>query len=852
MIDLSGRTKGSTGTLRWAVGLLAATGAILVATPAVRAEAETLPAGFQDEVVKSGLDDPTSVAFNQDGSKVFVALKGGQIEEFDGFGDTTPTQVADLRTEVYNNFDFGLLGLALDPQYPSRPYLYALYTLDAPPGQNPPYWGGSGTGDPCPDPSGVCLLTARLARLTLDPSSGVETAKQNLITDWCLQSTTHSIGDLAFGPDGALYAGAGDGAQYTTEDWGQFGNPRNPCGDPPGGVGADLEPPTAEGGSLRSQDLETGGDPAGLDGTIIRVNPDTGAGMPGNPFFGSPDPDKQRIVAYGLRNPFRFTVRPGTNEVWAGDVGRNDFEEINRITDPIDNTADNFGWPCYEGTGVQPGFAAAGLNICKNLYSEGTAVAPYFTYNHAAHIVSGEGCSVGSSSVSGVAFSGAGTYPSAYDGALFFADYSRGCIWAMLAGSDGKPNPGDIVTLGDGATAPVDLELGPDGDLYYVDLWDGQIHRITYSDPAGNRPPHAVATATPSYSHTAGFTSQLSATGSTDPDGDPLTYKWDLNEDGIFDDATGPTTSDFYSTTGIKRPAVKVSDGLVSSVATVEVQVGNTPPDATITAPDPNLRWATGDSIDFSATATDAEQTLPDSAYTWRVILNHCPSNCHQHGSSPIVGRSGSFIAPDHDYPAYLTIKLTVTDAGLPGGQGLSDTKSVNIYPRTHQLTLRSTVPGVQLGLDGAVDPSPFTSQVIENSHHTVSAPKEVKALGVDYAFSSWSDGGAATHTLVASGDSTLVASYHPVGPSPVPTEPPSSSPPPPSSSPPPPTVKGKHAKCKRRGQKAGSGREGQVQEEEEEAALAVAFGARRRRPLPSCLRCRSTSTAAPTDTPSR
>ncbi len=75
--------------------------------------------------------------------------------------------------------------------------------------------------------------------------------------------------------------------------------------------------------------------------------------MPDNPLVGSSDPNARRIVAYGFRNPFRITVRPGTSEIWVGDVGWNTWEEINRLGSPIDPVVDNFGWPCYEGTGRQ-------------------------------------------------------------------------------------------------------------------------------------------------------------------------------------------------------------------------------------------------------------------------------------------------------------------------------------------------------------------------------------------------------------------------------------------------------------------------------------------------------------------
>src|SRR5439155_16304097 len=108
---------------------------------------------------------------------------------------------------------------------------------------------------------------------------------------------------------------------FTFNDWGQAGNPPNPCGDPPGGVGVALSPPTAEGGALRSQDLQTSGDPVTLDGSVIRVDPSTGAALPDNPLASSSDPNARRIIAYGFRNPFRWTFRPGTNELWIGDVG---------------------------------------------------------------------------------------------------------------------------------------------------------------------------------------------------------------------------------------------------------------------------------------------------------------------------------------------------------------------------------------------------------------------------------------------------------------------------------------------------------------------------------------------------
>ena len=407
-----------------------------------------------------------------------------------------------------------MLGFALDPAFTTgRPYVYVLYTFDAPIGGSPPTWG-----DACPSPPGAtgdgCVVSARLSRLTAS-GNFMTGSEQVLINDWCQQYPSHSIGSIAFGADGALYVSGGDGASFNFTDWGQDGSPLNPCGDPPGGVGATLTPPSAEGGALRSQDLRTTSDPTTLDGAILRVNPDTGLGMPNNPLAASPNVNARRIIAHGVRNPFRLTIRPGTNEVWFGDVGWNNWEEINRVTDPL-GSVENFGWPCYEGTGTQSGYDNANLTICENLYAlPGGVVAPYYAYNHSATVVPGETCPTGSSSTAGVAFYTNGPFPDAYDGALFFADYSRDCIWVMFPGGNGLPDPGNRATFRPAAANPVDLQVGPDGALYYADFDGGTIRRIASS---ANLPPIASATGSPT-NGTAPLTVNFDGGGSSDPEG---------------------------------------------------------------------------------------------------------------------------------------------------------------------------------------------------------------------------------------------------------------------------------------------------------------------------------------------
>jgi glucose/arabinose dehydrogenase len=531
--------------------------------------AATLPNGFTESVVFSGLVNPTIVRFSPDG-RVFVGEKSGLIKVFDSLTDPTPTVFADLRTETHNFWDRGLLGMALAPGFPADPSVYVLYTYDALPGGTAPQWGTPGaTGDGCPSPPGAttdgCVVTGRLSRLTA--TGDTATAETTLITDWCQQYPSHSIGSLIFGADGYLYVSAGEGANFNIADYGQGGGssgsptPKNPCGDPPAGVGGTEAPPSAEGGALRSQDVRTAGDPTGLDGSILRIDPATGAAAPGNPLAASPDLNARRIVATGFRNPFRMTLRPGSNELWVGDVGWSTWEEIDRVTPPGASVA-NYGWPCYEGAARQSGYDALNLSICENLYAAGptAVVSPYYTYNHSSTVVPGETCATGSSAIAGLAFYQGGGYPSQYAGALFFADNSRDCIWVMFAGANGLPDPAQRATLVAGAANPVDLEIGPGGDLYYVDFDGGTIRRISGSGGSTNQPPTAAISAVPS-SGNAPLTVTFSAAGSSDPDGDPLSYAWDLNADGQFDDATGLTTSFTYTTAGNRNVGVRVSDG---------------------------------------------------------------------------------------------------------------------------------------------------------------------------------------------------------------------------------------------------------------------------------------------------
>jgi len=897
---------------------------------AVSQAAATLPTGFTDTAIFSGLTNPTAVRFASDG-RVFVAQKNGVLKVFDSLSDSSPTVVADLSTEVDDYWDRGLLGLALDPNFPTSPYVYLLYTYDAPPRQTAPVWN-----DGCPTPPGGttdgCVVSGRLVRIQLSGDVMTGSPQVLLKDQWCQQFPSHSVGDLRFGPDGALYVSGGEGASFGYVDYGQSGGslsgtptPRNPCGDPPAGVGGAETAPTAEGGALRSQSLRrASGEPVLLNGAVLRLDPATGAAASGNPNSGASDPNAQRIVAYGLRNPFRFTFRPGTSELWIGDVGWNNWEEIDRVVSPTASPVSNFGWPCYEGTGVQSGYQAAGLSLCSTLYSAGTASSPYYTYAHGAAVVTNDGCpTANGSSITGDAFYTGDSYPAGYKGALVFADHTRNCIWAMMPGSNGLPDPTKRQLLVGAAANPVDIEAGPGGDIFYADLEGGSIHRITYSasdtcaantfraqyfnnmtlsgtavidrcEPAvnynwgaGSPAPGVnidgfsvswdgsfdfaagtysftaaaddgirvfvdgaavidawkdqnVTTYTASVPLTAGshrvhveyyektgnavaqVAWQLPSSGGACPgqfdaqyfnnmtlSGTPVlerceaavNYDWGtaspapgVNADGFsarwtgqFDFAAGNYTFTATADDGIRvyvdgallidkwidqavhtfTAAATLSAGTHTvkveyyehtgaAVAKVSWQPTstNSAPAAVIDTPSSSLTYAVGDLVSFSGHASDTQDgTIPASGLSWTLIIHHCPtpSSCHTHVVQTWPGvASGSFNAPDHQYPSYLELQLTATDSG-----GLTNTASVQLNPKTVGLTFASSPSGLSLSVNGTSVTTPSVQTVVVNSANSLSAPSPQTLNGTTYAFSSWSDGGAASHNIVAPSTAT-------------------------------------------------------------------------------------------------
>lgn len=573
------------------------------------ASAVIVEPGFESEVVAGGFVLPTAMAFTPDG-RIFVAEKGGAVRVVKN-GAVLPTPLITL-TDINTFGDRGLLGMAVDPDFASNGYVYLSYTFENTPGANV---GGEKTGRVARVTvvGDVALESSKVVIVgTVTGNSGAPSCEDYAITDDCIpsDSPSHSVGGLRFGPDGKLYATFGDGAHFDYED------PR----------------------SLRAQNLDS------LAGKMIRINTD-GTAPADNPFYtGDANANRSKVYVLGLRNSFRLNFDEATGRLYAGDVGWSNWEEVNYITPGA-----NFGWPCIEGTS----------NTTHNCTPSSAPTDPLYYY---AHNGSGAG------SVTVGAFGANNAYPDQYDTSLFVGDYAQN--WIKRIELDAAGAFVAVHDFEDSPDGPVDLSTGVDGNIYFLSIYTGELHRLTHT--TGNRRPVVEMTATPE-SGVLPLEVTFSSAGTYDPDGDALTYAWNFG-DGATSVAANPIHT--YSTAGTYTAALTATDVNGSEASkSVTITAGNQAPVATISSPASGSLYVVNQTLNLSGEGIDLEDgTLPPSAFHWTIILHH---NTHIHIEQEFYNtKTPSFVAPDHSASdVYVEVKLEVTDAN-----GLVGTSNINLY----------------------------------------------------------------------------------------------------------------------------------------------------------------------------
>ncbi len=352
--------------------------------------------GIQVAFPQLTFNQPVGIYSPADGSnRLFVVEQTGTIKVFANSPTTTTAQVfLDISDQVLYGGEQGLLGLAFHPNYSSNGYLYVDYVAANP----------------------TRTVIARYSVSAGNPDQA-NNASEYILLEIAQPYANHKGGQIAFGPDGYLYIGMGDGG--------------------------------------------SGGDPLGngqssftLLGKILRIDvnsPQAGRNYSiptDNPYVGNTLGYKEEIYAVGFRNPWRFSFDPATGKLWVSDVGQNRLEEI----DIVEN-GKNYGWNIMEGTecyNSPSGCNATGLEL------------PVYEYDH----------SLGNAIIGGYVYRGSTLL--ALSGSYIYGDYGSGRIWAFPANSTAAPANALLVNSNLTLSS---FGVDQNGELY-ICAFDGRIYTL--------------------------------------------------------------------------------------------------------------------------------------------------------------------------------------------------------------------------------------------------------------------------------------------------------------------------------------------------------------------------------------
>lgn len=367
----------------------------------------SLKAQFKLEVAFPQLTflQPTDLQHPKDGSdRLFVVTQKGIIYVFNNDSTATEKKVfLDIQDKIVYGGEMGLLGMTFDPNYKQNGYFYINYTA----------------------PSTLRTVIARYSVSKTDPEKADKNS-QTIILEVIQPFENHNAGQLAFGPDGYLYIGLGDG--------GSGGDPYN-------------------NGQRNSE----------LLGKMLRIDVSKPSGdknysiPPDNPFIGNTQGYREEIYASGLRNPWRYSFDPVTKWLWVADVGQNKWEEIDIV-----HKGKNYGWRVMEGFHC--------FNPSSNCDTTGLT-PPIWEYGHDDQ---------GGYSITGGYVYRGNRLPELYE-KYIYADFVSGRIWALTY--DGQNPAENFLILNSGKTIST-FGIDKNNELYILSF-DGKIYRFAYVDPTG-------------------------------------------------------------------------------------------------------------------------------------------------------------------------------------------------------------------------------------------------------------------------------------------------------------------------------------------------------------------------------
>ncbi len=563
---------------------------------------------------------------------------------------------------VNSSGERGLIGVALDPDFATNNFIYLYYTTNTAPIHNR-IVRYTANGD-------VALAGSEQLILDLDNLSG---------------ATNHNGGALGFGLDGKLYVAIGDNATGSN-----------------------------------AQNLDT------YHGKLLRINKD-GSAPADNPFFSTgASEQRKRVWAYGLRNPYTFSVQPVTGKIYVNDVGQSAVEEINDAT----QGGRNFGWPAAEGNSSNPAFTN-----------------PVFSYNHSGPAPTG--CAITGGAFFNPAFT---NYPATYIGNFFYQDYCSNWIYSLnLSGT-----PTTKLFASNVGGSSVSLTAGPDGNLYYLSRGASALYKITSSSSSAPTITNHPASVTKSVDESVTFSVTASGTN-------PLQYQWLKNDAPILNANQSAYTIQSVQLTDAGNYKVIVTNtaGQATSNSATLTVLANTKPVANIITPIENTTYAAGTSISFSGSGTDAEDgTLATNAMSWQINFHH---DTHKHDEPPRVGiSSGTFEIPDQGETSanvWYRIILSITDS-----KGSVGKDSVDIQPQKSSLNFVTDPSGLQITIDGQPKTTPVSIESVVGIKREIGTYGPQTLNNVGYQFSNWLHGGDVIQLLATPANAiTYTAVFSPI-----------------------------------------------------------------------------------------
>ncbi|WP_410821087.1 ThuA domain-containing protein [Micromonospora sp. 050-3] len=702
----------------------------------------TVWGNFEKRTLDDNTVDPMAMAVAPDG-RVFYAQRGGQLKIFKPSTNSTVTAGT---LSVYTGGEDGLTGMALDPNFATNGYVY-LYHSPA----------SSST-----DVNRVSRFT--MSGDTLNTSSGVTIIDIPAYRDRTFPEPGHTGGYIEFGPDGNLYIGTGDDTPPNLDpNWQGYA------------------PLDWRSGKSNLDAARTAGNTNDLRGKLLRIRPGASGSYTipsGNLYPQGTAQTKPEIYAMGFRNPFRFSIDAATGWVYLADYGpdRNPpttnrgpegLVELNVIKTP-----GNYGWPFCHGNNqpyapFNPDTGVVGskfncsspVNNSPNntgLTSLKPVVMPNMWYGYPASTTFPELGSGGSAPMGGPVYRYDAANPSAtkfppyYDGVHFFYEWSRSYVKEVHFDSSTAVTRTNPFLPGGGFNKPMDMEFGKDGSLYLLE-WgtnfgggnsDSGLYRIDYIQ--GGRSPIVKATGTPT-SGSSPLTVQFSSAGTSDPDGNTLSYLWTFG-DGTTSTAANPSKT--YTSNGNYTAQLKVTDSTgKTGFANVPITVGNSAPVVTITTPGNGGMLTFGDKVSYQITVTDPDGGTVDCS---KVILNPALGHDdHAHETTEYPGCSGTISTdllgghPDGANLFYVLNARYTDNGGSGGGSPLTGTAQAILQPKHKQSEYFSSQSGVRVVDQAAAESTKRVGDISTNDWIAFS-PMNLSGIStVSYRVSSPSGGGS-------------------------------------------------------------------------------------------------------------